>query len=496
MPGKGADALRLQMIQTNEPPRIERLIDAAAHARPDHPALIFADRRWTYAQLRAEIDRRAARLVAEGFQPGAIIGTVEKVTDDVVIAWLACCRADLTLLYLSPRLAAPEVAQLVARSGAMALLTATGVPHPMAPSLPSLPLDLPGDADVEAHDEAVQRSRDGSVDAGAIIQTTSGSTGALPKLALLPHRLETWLCATPNWWETPDGIYYIPRPYAIAARLFCVVFGVGGTIVLSDALDTRQMETEMTAHRVTALWTVPAVVQSLTSQLHPAPPGLRLAFVRTSTAPLQNSVAHSAMERYGATVVQEYGSIEGGSLMGTPPGGAPDGSVGKPYPGVEVRIMNANGTDTPIGEVGELIVRTPAPMLRYIGDSAATDRALRDGWLWTGDLARCDDAGFYYLEGRNALRINVGGFKVLPEEVEAVLAQHPAVREAAVVGVPDAVRGEVVRAVIVPHDPPPTAGELRRFCRARLAGYKVPRRFEFRDDLPRSPLGKVLRNQL
>jgi len=121
---------------------------------------------------------------------------------------------------------------------------------------------------------------------------------------------------------------------------------------------------------------------------------------------------------------------------------------------------------------------------------------LRDGWYHTGDLARRDEAGWYWLEGRRASRINVGGYKVTPEEVEAVLQQHPGVREAVVVAMPERLRGESVRAIIVPEGAPPTPGELRDFCAARLARYKIPRRFEFRDDLPRSPLGKVLRSRL
>ena len=135
-------------------------------------------------------------------------------------------------------------------------------------------------------------------------------------------------------------------------------------------------------------------------------------------------------------------------------------------------------------------------MRGYLDDAEATARVLTDGWLRTGDLAWRDAKGRFFLAGRAALRISVGGLKVSPEEVEAVLRQHPAVRDVVVLGAPDATRGEIVRAVIVPAVPPPRVAELRRFCRERLAGYKVPRRWEFRDDLPRSPLGKPLRSAL
>lgn len=135
-------------------------------------------------------------------------------------------------------------------------------------------------------------------------------------------------------------------------------------------------------------------------------------------------------------------------------------------------------------------------MTGYVGDPEATAAVLREGWLRTGDLAHRDGEGFFYLVGRQALRINVSGFKVAPEEVEAILLQHPDVREVVVWGVSDVTRGEIVRAAIVPTGPPPSLSVLRAYCRARLAPYKVPRQWEFRETLPRSPLGKVLRHQL
>ncbi len=161
-----------------------------------------------------------------------------------------------------------------------------------------------------------------------------------------------------------------------------------------------------------------------------------------------------------------------------------------------VRIVDDVGNDVAIGETGELVIQTPGLTLGYLDSPEAMARTYRDGWLWTGDLGWRDADGFYYLVGRHALRINVGGFKVSPEEVEAVLMEHPAVREVVVLAMPDARRGEVVRAVIVPRDTPPPVGALRRFCRERLATYKVPRVFEFRDEFPRSGIGKVLRHRL
>jgi len=476
--------------------RIETLIDDAAARRPNHPALIFGARSWTYAQLREEMDRRAAVLVEAGLQPGEIVLTTEPVTDHLALTFLACCRADLTFVALSAKLTPAEGTKLLERIGPAIVLTATGSPHPASATVRSGPLALPGASSAAACVEAMRRSGEGDAEAVAILQTTSGTTGGMPKIACTPHRLLTWRRATPSWWEGDDDVFYTVQPSLFMVRGFCEMLGCGSTIVLSDAVTPARMEIEMAAHRVTTLRTVPAVIGLLTEQRNACPDGLILRVVRAGAAPFP-PVLHGATERrYNATIVQEYASTEGGSMLGTPRGGAPEGSIGKPHPGVQARIVDEEGDDLPEGATGELLIRSPGLILGYLDDPAAAARTLRDGWLWTGDLARRDADGFYFLEGRRALRINVGGFKVSPEEVEAVLGAHPGVREAVVLAMPDAARGEVVRAVIVPEGAPPSAGELRRYCREWLAGYKVPRRFEFRDELPRSPLGKVLRHKL
>jgi long-chain acyl-CoA synthetase len=299
------------------------------------------------------------------------------------------------------------------------------------------------------------------------------------------------------WWESPDDVVYIPQPNAFTITGLCSALASGQTVVLSNALDPDRIETELVRYGITIIRAVPAIVQPLVARDRPPPPpDHRLRVVRTGTAALPVAAQHDLAARYGVAVVQEYGSTESGVVIGTPQGGAPDGSIGTPYAGVESRIVDEAGMDVPDGAVGELVVRSPGVMPGYYGDPDASARVLRDGWLWTGDLAQRDTAGFLFLEGRRALRINVGGFKVAPEEVEGVLAAHPHVREVAVVAQLDAARGEVVRAIIVPDSAPSTVGELRHYCQERLAGYKVPRQWEFRDALPHSPLGKILRQHL
>ena len=172
--------------------------------------------------------------------------------------------------------------------------------------------------------------------------------------------------------------------------------------------------------------------------------------LRTIGAVLPDAVRSAAAARYGAPLAEEYGTAECVSIMGASGLETPHGSVGRPYPGVEVRLLDGAGREVPQGAIGELAVRSPGIMLGYLDDRDATAAVLRDGWYHTGDSARRDAAGYYYILGRRGLLINVGGSKVAPEEVEAVLERHPAVREAVVVPQPDARRGEVVKAIVVP----------------------------------------------
>ncbi len=171
-------------------------------------------------------------------------------------------------------------------------------------------------------------------------------------------------------------------------------------------------------------------------------------------------------------------------------------SIGAPVPGTDVRIVNTDGQDVATGEAGELLVRGPQVMVGYWQRPDETARVLKDGWLATGDVAVADDDGYLYIVDRKKDMILVSGFNVYPNEVEAVIAAHPGVAEVAVIGTPDETSGEAVCAFVVRRDPALTETLLRDFCRESLTAYKVPRVVKFRDDLPKSPVGKVLRKDL
>ena len=171
-------------------------------------------------------------------------------------------------------------------------------------------------------------------------------------------------------------------------------------------------------------------------------------------------------------------------------------SIGRPLPDVEVMLVNEDGEQIAQGEVGEIVARGPRIMSGYWQQRGETDDAIKGGWLHTGDLAYQDEDGYIFLAGRAKDFIKRGGEMVSPEEVERVLASHPSVDEAAIIGVPDDYWGERVRAVVVPVEAPPDEADLIAYCRQRLSSFKRPESVVFVDELPRNPLGKVLKTEL
>jgi long-chain acyl-CoA synthetase len=221
----------------------------------------------------------------------------------------------------------------------------------------------------------------------------------------------------------------------------------------------------------------------------------------SGSAPLPLEVAERFEKLTGAKLVEGYGLTEASPVTHCNPlyGERRLGSVGLPLPGVDAKVVDEEGKEVPLGEVGELIVKGPNVMKGYWNRPDGTQKALKDGWLFTGDLARMDQDGYFYIVDRKKDMIIAGGYNIYPREVEEVLYGHEAVQEAAVVGVPDPYRGETVAAFIVLKEAyrgKVTEKDIEAFCRANLAAYKVPRIIQFRDSLPKSSVGKILKREL
>jgi long-chain acyl-CoA synthetase len=238
--------------------------------------------------------------------------------------------------------------------------------------------------------------------------------------------------------------------------------------------------------------------------LSPETPKYDLTSIRaciSGSAPLPVEVAETFERITGAKLVEGYGLTESAPVTHANPiyGRRKIGSIGLPLPSVDAREVHDNSKPLPAGEIGELVVRGPNVMKGYWNRPEETAQTLKDGWLFTGDVARMDEEGYFYIVDRKKDMIIAGGYNIYPREVEEVLYQHPAVKEAAVVGVPDAYRGETVKAFVVlkeGYEDEVGEEDLRAFAKERLAAYKVPRLWEFREELPKTAVGKILRRML
>ncbi|WP_208110128.1 AMP-binding protein [Methylocaldum gracile] len=224
-----------------------------------------------------------------------------------------------------------------------------------------------------------------------------------------------------------------------------------------------------------------------------------LKFVISGGMPTEEAVANRWQQVTGCPITEGYGLTETSPVVAVNPPGLTEfnGSIGLPVPSTECSVRDDDGRPLPVGTSGELYVRGPQVMKGYWNSPDETDNVMTpDGWLRTGDIARMDENGFFYIVDRKKDMILVSGFNVYPNELEAVLSTHPAVRECAAIGVPDDKTGETVKVFIVRKDESLDADTVRRYCRMNLAAYKVPKYIEFHDELPKSAVGKILRREL
>ncbi|MGK7925456.1 MAG: class I adenylate-forming enzyme family protein, partial [Spirulina sp.] len=223
-----------------------------------------------------------------------------------------------------------------------------------------------------------------------------------------------------------------------------------------------------------------------------------IRFNFSAAAPMSPEIVRRWQQAHGKVIYEGYGLTETSPFATyNHPMQYKFGSVGMPIPNVEMKVVDDNDNEVPLGEVGELIIRGPNVMLGYWNRPHATAEAIKNGWFHTGDMGWMDEDGYFYIADRLKDMINLSGFKVYPSEVERVFYQHPAVAEVAVYGVPHATRGETVKASVrLKEGCLVTVEELRSFCEKRMANYKVPREIEFVKGFPKNPTGKILKRVL
>lgn len=484
---------------------------------PHREALIAEDRRWTWAELDRAAARAAGVLAAAGVGHGDRVALMSGNTPEMVIAAFATYRLGAIAVPINARLAPPEIGYILRDSGAEVLVvepsllstaaSAVQILHSVAqPEVLALgPVESVGwltdpDAPVEpvAEDQAAESD-------DAVIVYTSGTTGQ-PKGVLLDHHRAVWAAlAQITSLGLRDGERYLHLPplYHSGGVVFLnAMVLLAGTNILIPAFDAGEVLETIERERVTALLGVPTMYQFLLR--HPAVRDRDLSSWQVGVfgaAPMPPSTVEQLLtDLPGVRFFQQCGQTEAGptgiySTMAQVRE-RPDSSGHLAQPFLEARVVDRSGADVAPGKVGELVFRGEAVMKGYWGQPAATEEALRGGWLHTGDLVELADDGAMRLVDRLKDVIITGGRNVYSAEVEQALASHPDVADCAVVGRPDEDWGETVVAVVTPRPgAEPTLDELREHCRSLVADYKLPRAL-WLGEVPRNPGGKVLKQRI
>jgi long-chain acyl-CoA synthetase len=342
----------------------------------------------------------------------------------------------------------------------------------------------------------------------AFLQYTGGTTG-VAKGAMLTHRnivanMEQAAAWMGPWLKQGEEVILTPLPlyHIFSLTVNCLLFmRFGGeNVLVTNPRDFPAFIKLLKGQRFTVMTAVSTLLNALMNQ--PDFRTIDFSAVKLTVAgamALQRPVADRWRQLTKTKVIEGYGLTEASPVVCCNPLDGKDrvGTIGMPFPSTEVRIMGEDGKDVEPGKPGELITRGPQVMKGYWNKPDESSNVLKDGWLWTGDVAEMDPDGFFRIVDRKKDMILVSGFNVYPNEVEEVVLQHPGVAEVGAIGIPDEKSGEVVKIVVVKRpNNTVTAEELIAFSRERLAGYKVPKKVEFRTELPKTNVGKILRRAL
>ncbi|MBK8256458.1 MAG: AMP-binding protein [Polyangiaceae bacterium] len=494
---------------SNSPHAIALIGPAGAHGS-------ITERAYSFFELNDAIDRIAAGLASIGIRKGEAVLVSMKNRPEFIIAQAAIGRLGASAVSVSWRSTPPELEYIANHSHARALFFDSTIESTIAAALPNLPNIQPTHAisvggkvstfptwnDILTAGSTFEEA---SADA-AVVMYTSGTTGK-PKGAVRKFQREVLAHVLSFIEQTPmiageTHLVTCPLYHATAFGFTSFTYILGGSVVVMGDFKPETFLETVERYRITTTAVVPTMLHRI---LELGPDKIRkydltsLKVIFSGGAPLSATLARDVLDTLGDKLYNFYGATETGlvTLAGPSDLRASPGTIGRVVPGQELRLFDDDGRDVPDGSVGELFARSEQLVAGYHADETATRGSMRDGFFSVGDLARRDARGCYHIEGRKRDMIISGGINVYPAEVEAVLDEHPAVLESAVVGIPDREWGERVRAyVVLRADSHVSAEDLTAFCAGRIAKTKLPREIRFLEHLPRNPTGKVLKREL
>ncbi|MFC5587741.1 long-chain fatty acid--CoA ligase [Sporosarcina soli] len=495
------------------------LFERTAEERPTNKAIISGEEVLTYAQLKHQSDCLAAALYHRGFRKGDRIGVMLPNCKEYAIVTYAIHRLGGVLVQMNPMYQPNELAHIFDDSEASWLIShqeqqqkiqAIGI----ADRITMIATDR-GDGQTANLYQwiAEERKQLPPLDIQlkediAVLQYTGGTTGR-PKGAMLTHfnivsnffqNFISYAGVYERFSESVLGIS--PLFHGMGMMNLNTAIFTGSTYIVMDRFETTKVLELMRKHRPTVIAGSPTMYIALLRHPDLQPTDLRsLKICGCGSAPMPVEVITEIERKSGAVIIEGYGLTEATSAVSRNPmtGMRKIGSIGVPISSTDIKIVDlvSGTTEMAVGEPGELLVKGPQVMKGYWKNPEATQQILQNGWLYTGDIAKMDEDGFLYIVGRKKEMIIAGGYNIYPAEIEEVLYEHPAVSEAIVYGIPDAYRGETVKAsIVLKPEMHATEAEIIEWCRERLAAYKSPRFIDIRTELPKTAVGKLLRRAL
>ncbi|MGI8743720.1 MAG: acyl-CoA synthetase [Bryobacteraceae bacterium] len=476
----------------------------ARHAlySPDKIAVIeiASGRRVSYAEFNAEANRVCRYLRDRGVRPGDRVSVLLPSCAELLFVLFGTTKLGGIFVPLNHKLAAPEIAQIVADAQPGVVFYDPEFEH--LAQVGWVPIETAMQAWTTMPATDIGRLS-GDLEAPQMLLYTSGTTGK-PKGVVISHRHVLWNAINTSLrMLMPAGIALVHTPmfYTGGLNVFTLpAFFLGATVAILKTFAADEVLREVERLKITALFAVPTQLLMMADSpaFHTADlSGLR--YIISGGAPCPVSLIQRWIDR-GITLRQGFGLTEVGPncfALDARDALRKAGSIGFPNFSVEARIVDEEGRDVPPSDVGELILRTPAMCSGYWNNPGQTAAAIRDGWFHTGDLARCDAEGYFYIVDRKKDMFISGGENVYPAEIENLLRTHPKVADAAVVGMPHPKWGETGCAVIVLRpDEGITGTELLAFCAGKIAKFKIPKLLVFLDELPRTVSGKVRKQEL
>jgi long-chain acyl-CoA synthetase len=524
------------------------LLENTAQKYPDSICTIFKGAKITYKEMNEKTDRMAAALAALGVRKGDRVGIFMPNTPQFVIAYLGILKAGGVVVATNPLYSAREIEYQVNDAGIEIMLVMsnfykiikevqpktkvkTVIVSNLKETLPpvlqvlfTLAKEKKGGFRVELQQGDLwmkdllekytpdQRPKlDISSDDVALFQYSGGTTG-ISKGAIAMHRnLVANAMQIRNWFVTAeDGkeitLMAIPlfHVYGMVAGMLFSIYSGATMVMVPNPRDLHDVLDNIQKYKATIFPGVPTLYNAINNHKDVLAGKYNLRSIKaciSGSAPLMRETKEKFEALTGGKLFEGYGLSEAPTATHCNPmmGENRSGSIGLPLPDVDVKIVSLDDgvTVLPAGEIGEVAISGPQVMKGYHNMPTETANVLRDGWLYTGDIARMDEDGYFYIVDRKKELIKPGGYQVWPREVEEVIMKHPKVMDVGVAGVPDPYRGETVKAwIVLKPDQTATDEEIKEFCKKEMAPFKVPTQVEFRNELPKTTVGKILRREL